>query len=79
MINILEEDIHRDGFRAAVISKVEHFLIIVNGLQPFTIITKRSNLDVAAALDPDTEGTRRITRNTFCFKFFSHLFFVSSH
>ena len=27
-------------------------MIIVNGFQPLTIITKRSILDVAAALDP---------------------------
>ena len=31
---------------------MEHFVIIVNGFQPLTIITKRSNLDVATALDP---------------------------
>ena len=33
-------------------SKMERFVIIVNGFQPLTIITKRSILDVAAALDP---------------------------
>ena len=31
---------------------MEHFVIIVNGWKPLTIITKRSILDVAAALDP---------------------------
>ena len=31
---------------------MERFVIIVNGFQPLTIITKRSILDVAAALDP---------------------------
>ena len=31
---------------------MEHFVIIVNGFQPLTIITKRSNLDVPTALDP---------------------------
>ena len=31
---------------------MEHFVIIVNGFQPLTIITKRSILDVAAALAP---------------------------
>ena len=36
----------------AAISKVELFVIIVNGLQPLTIITKSSTLDVAAVLDP---------------------------
>ena len=37
---------------AAVTSKMERFVIIVNGFQPLTIITKHSILDVAAALDP---------------------------
>ena len=31
---------------------MERFVIIVNGFQPLTIITKDSILDVAAALDP---------------------------
>ena len=31
---------------------MECFLIIVNGFQPLTIITKHSILDVVAALDP---------------------------
>ena len=39
------------GSKAAAASKIEHFVIIVNGFQPLTIITKRSILDVAAALD----------------------------
>ena len=42
----------RGGSRAAARSKMEHFVIIVNGLKPLTIITRRSILDVAAALDP---------------------------
>ena len=42
----------RGGSRAAATSKKEHFVIIVNGFQPLSIITKRSILDVAAALDP---------------------------
>ena len=42
----------RGGSRAAATSKMEHFVIIVNGFQPLTIITKCSTLDVAAALDP---------------------------
>ena len=44
--------IFRGGSRAAATSKMERFVIIVNGFQPLTIITKRSILDVAAALDP---------------------------
>ena len=42
----------RGGSRAATTSKMECFVIIVNGFQPLTAITKRSILDVAAALDP---------------------------
>ena len=42
----------RGGSRAAATSKMEHFVIIVNGFQLLTIITKRSILDIAAALDP---------------------------
>ena len=39
------------GSRAVATSKMEHFVTIVNGFQPLTYITKRSILDVAAALD----------------------------
>ena len=42
----------RDGSRTAATSKMEGFVITVNGFQPLTIITKRSILDVVAALDP---------------------------
>ena len=45
-------NLHRGGSRAAATSKIERFVITVNGFQPLTIITKRSILDVAAALDP---------------------------
>ena len=44
--------ITRDGSRAATTSKMERLVIIVNVFQPLFIITKRSILDVAAALDP---------------------------
>ena len=40
------------GSRAAATSKMERFMIIVNGFQPLTIITNHSILGVAAALDP---------------------------
>ena len=40
------------GSRAASTSKMERFVIIVNGFQSLTIIIKRSILDVAAVLDP---------------------------
>ena len=42
----------RGGSRAAATSRMERFVIIVNGFLPLTIITKCSILDVAAALDP---------------------------
>ena len=42
----------RGGSRAAATSKMERFVIIVNGWKPLTIIAKLSVLDVAAALDP---------------------------
>ena len=38
---------------------MERFVIIVNGFQPLTIITKRSILDVAAALDPPLDICRK--------------------
>ena len=37
--------------RTAATSKMERFVIIVNGFQPLTIITKSSILDVASVLD----------------------------
>ena len=45
----------RGGSRAAATSKMERFVIIVNGFQPLTIITKRSTLDAAAVLDPSLQ------------------------
>ena len=42
----------RDWSRTAATFKMERFVIIVNSFQPFTIITNRSILDVAAVLDP---------------------------
>ena len=44
--------IYRGGSRAAATSKMERFVIIVNGWKPLTIITKDSILDVAVTLDP---------------------------
>ena len=44
--------IYRGGSSVAAIPKIERFVIIVNGFHPLAIITKRSILDVAAALDP---------------------------
>ena len=42
----------RGGSTTAATSKVELFVIIVNGWKPLTIITKSSTLDVAAVIDP---------------------------
>ena len=42
----------RDGSSAAATSEMERLVIKANGLQLLTIITKRSILVVAAALDP---------------------------
>ena len=47
----------RGGSRAAATSKMVHFVIIVNGWKPLTIITKRSILDISAALDPPLMAT----------------------
>ena len=40
------------GSRVTATSKMERFVIIFNGQKSLTIITKRSFLDVAVALDP---------------------------
>ena len=42
----------RGRSRAAATSKMEYFVIIVDGFQPLTIITERFILEIAAALDP---------------------------
>ena len=47
----MKAPIFRGGSRAAATPKMERFVIIVNGFQPLTIITKRHILDVAGALD----------------------------
>ena len=46
------KDFKRSGSSAAAISKIEHFVIIINGWKLLTIITKCSILDAAVALDP---------------------------
>ena len=50
---------YRGGSRTAATSKTEHFVIIVNGWKPLTIITKSSILDVAAVLDPPLQYTMK--------------------
>ena len=51
----------RGGSRTAATSKMERFVIIVNGWKPLAIITKRSILDVAAALDPPLKESVNIS------------------
>ena len=51
MISSLSIIYIRGGSIAAATSKMEHFVIIVKGFKSLAIITKHSNLDVAAALD----------------------------
>ena len=46
------EELSKGGSRAAATSKMERFVILVNGWKSLTITTKRSILDVAAGLDP---------------------------
>ena len=41
-----------DRSRTAATSKMEHFVILINGWKLLTIITKSSILDAAAVLDP---------------------------
>ena len=48
----IEIAVYRGGSRTAATSKMERFVIIVNGWKPLTIIAKRSILDVAVVLDP---------------------------
>ena len=45
----------RGGSRTVATSKMERFVIIVNGWKPLTIITKRSILNVAVVLDAPLE------------------------
>ena len=46
------------GSRTAATSKMERFVIIVNGWKKLTIITKSSILDVAAVLDPPLQAVK---------------------
>ena len=61
--------VFRGGSRTAGTSKMERFVIIVNGFQPLTIITERSILDAVASLDPPlifskTEKNIHVTAST---------------
>ena len=63
------ESVQRGGSRTAATSKMEHFVRIVNGFQPLTIITKCSILDVAAVPDPPLVQEFKI-------KLFEQLFYL---
>ena len=52
LISFISLGAHRRRFKAAATFKIELFVLIVNGFQPLTIITKCSILDVAAVQDP---------------------------
>ena len=79
--------ITRGGSRTAATSKMQCFVIIVNGLdrfmiivngwKPLTFITKRSILDVAAALDPPLINIFH-RRNTGYFMIFQNKTFEKS-
>ena len=51
-------------FEWVATSKMEHLVIIVNGIQPLTVITKRSIFDVAAVIDPPLLPTYKLTTHT---------------
>ena len=56
----------RGGSKDVATSKVERFVIIVNGFQPLTIISKRSILNVGAVLDlPLVDLVGVVTRRMF--------------
>ena len=56
----------RGGSKDVATSKVERFVIIVNGFQPLTIISKRSVLNVGAVLDlPLVDLVGVVTRRMF--------------
>ena len=55
--------IFRGGSRTAGTSKMELFVIIVNGWKSLTIITKCSVLDVRAVLDPTLKITLKVLKS----------------
>ena len=58
----------KGGSRADATSKMEHFLTIVKGWKPYTIITKRPILDDAAPLYPPLGMNTKSWRWRFVFK-----------
>ena len=67
----------RGGSKTAATSKMERFVIIVNGLKSLTIITKCSILDVAAVLDPPLNVTTK-NKMTLLIRSASFLIYVNS-
>ena len=53
----------RGGSAAAAGSRMECFVMIVNGFQPLAIIAKHSILDVAAALDPPLDTKHSLSHD----------------
>ena len=51
LLYVTQNNLFQGTFKTAATSNMEHFVIIVNGFQPLTIITYNSILDVAAVLD----------------------------
>ena len=64
---LVNELVSRDGSRTAATSKIERFVIIINGLQPLTIITKHSILNVAAVVDPPLSKVNEKTNLDHCY------------
>ena len=65
--------ISRCGSRTAATSKIELIVIIVNGFQPLTIITKCSIFGVTAVLDPCLNAVVKNTHNFLCQILINHL------
>ena len=64
---LVNELVSRDGSRTAAPSKMERFVIIINGLQPLTIITNHSILNVAAVVDPPLSKVNEKTNLDHCY------------
>ena len=70
----------RGRSRTVAASKMEHYVIIVKGLQTLTIITMRSILDVAAVLDlPLKNPYRSATSTKLQSNFFKSHFGIGVH
>ena len=55
--------INKGGSRTAGTSKMELFVIIVNGRKPLTIMTKCSILDITTVLDPPLIMEAQVTNS----------------